>query len=87
MGNTGLPKLKVRFSVNGKAETEILDLEGVRKYLDASRSYDPFSYDPLFIVEGHACTSYKELVQLVNQSQYKDKELIEVALLSLVRGG
>ena len=80
MGNSGLPKLKVRFFVNGKAETDILDLEGVKKYLDAT-------YDPMFIVEGQVRTSYNEFVQLVTQSQYKDKESLEVVLIALVGGG
>ncbi len=80
MENPGLPKLKVKFFANGKAETEILDLEGVKKYLDAT-------YDPMFIVEGQVRTSYDEFVQLVTQSQYKDKELLEVVLLAVRDGG
>ncbi len=80
MGNSGLPKLKVRFFANGKAETDILDLEGVKKYADAMR-------EPFFIVEGQVRTSYDEFVQLVSQSQYKDKELLDVALLAFIDGG
>ncbi len=80
MENPGLPKLKVKFFANGKAETEILDLEGVKKYLDAT-------YDPMFIVEGQVRTSYNEFVQLVTQSQYKDRELLEVVLLAVRDGG
>jgi hypothetical protein len=87
MGNLGLPKLKVRFFVNGKAETDILDIEGVRKYLDTS--YDPMFVGEghIFIVEGHVLTSYNELVQLVTKSQYKDKELLDVVLLAIIHGG
>ncbi len=80
MGNSGLPKLKVRFFANGKVETDILDLEGVKKYSDAT-------HEPVFIVEGQVRTSYNEFVQLVSQSQYKDKELLEVVLLAVIDGG
>lgn len=80
MANPSLPKLKLRFFVNGKAETEILDLEGVKKYADAV-------HEPVFIVEGQARTSYNEFVQVLSQSQYKDKELLEVVLLAFIDGG
>ncbi|MFH0847513.1 MAG: hypothetical protein V1894_05630 [Chloroflexota bacterium] len=80
MGNPCLPKLKVKYFANGKFETDFVDLEGIKKYIDAL-------HEPMIIVEGQVRNSYNELVQLVNQSQYKDKELPEVVLLAFIDGG
>ena len=80
MANPSLPKLKLSFFANGKAETDIVDLEGLRKYSDAV-------HEPVFILEGQTRTSYDEFAQLISQSQYKDRELLEVVLLAFIDGG
>lgn len=76
-----LPKLKViRFPV-GYPREEIMDLEQARYR---------FSYNDLaaILVEGKPVQSHEELVQLASQDYFKDRELLEVVVISeFVSGG
>jgi len=73
-----LPKLKVK-TIPGYLE-EIRDLEQAKDL--------PFS-DVLVFAEGYRVNSYEELVQLVAQDSYRDREFVEVVVLpfGIVDGG
>ncbi len=73
-----LPKLKVKMHI-GHSSEEISDFEQGR--------YLPFSDHVLILVEGQVINSYEELVQLVAQDCYKDKESLEVVVTSAIGGG
>ncbi len=77
-----LPKLKVRSLLYGepREETEIDDLEQVKSHFAADSN-------TIVVVEGRILNSYDELIRLVAQDEYKDKELLEVMLLPLIGGG
>ena len=74
-----LPKLKVKLPF-GYPNEDICELE---------QSKYRFSYggEVLVVVEGQVVNSYEELVQLVKQEDYKNKEFLEVTLLPAIVGG
>lgn len=74
-----LPKLKVKRTWNPVEETH--ELEQARHLLFSRGA------DILVIVEGHMVSSYEELVQLVTQAPYKDKESLEVVMTPLWPAG
>jgi hypothetical protein len=76
-----LPKLKIRNWSDGYAGKEIRDFEQARYFL--------FNYGANIIVavEGQVIKSYEELVWLAGQDCYKNKEFLEVELLTVVNGG
>ena len=74
-----LPKLKIKKTWN--PVEEIHDLEQSRHLLFSRGS------DMLIIVEGQMVNSYEELVQLVAQAPYKDRESIEVIMTPLWPAG
>jgi PDZ domain-containing secreted protein len=43
--------------------------------------------DQMVMVEGKRAKSYDELVNLVSQEKYRDKEFIDVVLLPAIAGG
>jgi len=73
-----LPKLKVKLNV-GRLNEEIRDFEQA-KYL-------PFCDHLIILAEGQVINSYEELVQLAAQDCYKDKESLEVLVMTAVGGG
>ncbi len=77
-----LPKLRVRSLLSGEAsaETEVNDLEQVRRHFDADG-------ETIVVVEGQLINSYDELVKLIARGEFKGKEMIEVTLLPLIEGG
>ena len=72
-----LPKLKLKKDFGYPFE-EIRDFEQAQYFL--------FSYgtSAIVVVEDQVVNSYEELVQLAAQDCYKDKEFLEVLLLSTV---
>lgn len=73
-----LPKLRVKTFPSSNEETR-----------DFEQAKDLPFLDVLIFVEGQRINSYQELVQLVAQDPYKDRESLEVMVLSagLVDGG
>ena len=76
-----LPKLKVRRDWNPVEET--YDLEQARDLLFGQGT------DMLVIVEGETVHSYEELLQLATRDSYRNRDSLEVMVLSagLVDGG
>jgi hypothetical protein len=74
-----LPKLKVQTIRDLKLVEEILEIEQA-KYLVHANAH--------VVVEGQRINTYDELVQMVNQDGYRDREYLEVVLLPIeVAGG
>ena len=75
-----LPKLKIKIPF-GYPNEDFCDLEQARYRLN-------FLGGAVILVEGRAVQSYDELVEMANQDKYKDREFLEVVLLSdLASGG
>ena len=73
------PRLRVKWW--GRWEKEIS--------LEEAESLIPFRPDqPLaVIVDGHRLASYEELTRLVAKEEYRDEEIIDVALIMPMAGG
>ncbi len=71
---SALPKLKVVRVPVGYPKEEIMDLEAARYRLN----YDDMS---AILVEGRPVRSHEELVELVNQENFQNREFIEVTLV------
>ena len=71
---SNLPKLKIKLPF-GNPDEEIVDLEQARYRFH-------FGGDMVVLmIDGRAPQSYEELVQLVTQDKYKDKEFIDAEML------
>jgi len=71
---SNLPKLKIKLPF-GNPDEEIVDLEQARYRFH-------FGGDMIVLmIDGQAPQSYEELVQLVTQDKYKDKEFIDAEML------
>ena len=69
-----LPKLRIKLPF-GNPDEEIVDLEQARYRFH-------FGGDMVVLmIDGQAPQTYEELVQMVSQDKYKDKEFIEAELL------
>ena len=75
-----LPKLKITSSL--RYSEEIYDLEQAKDILFRSSGI-PMQ----FFIEGELIQSYDDLIQLIAQDQYKDKEFLEVKELPIMPGG
>jgi hypothetical protein len=73
-----LPKLKIKLPFSDPSEN-ICELEQAKYRLNFDEG--------TFLVEGQGVHSYDELVQIVTQDKYKNKEFLEVELLQLIAGG
>lgn len=73
---TTQPKLKIKM-YNGNEE--IRDLKEVKDLYS--------TWMMMVLVDGYVVNSYEEMVNLVTQEQYKDKEFVEVALVPFIEGG
>ncbi len=73
-----LPKLKVK-GLGWNVGEEIRDLEQARHF--------PFRHSVVITVEGQVVRSYEDLLQLIDQERYKDKEFLEVMFLPILGGG
>lgn len=73
-----LPRLKIK--VFGYSGEDICELEQARYRFN-------YSTDVAYIVEGQSITSHEELVKLATQKNNKDKEFLEVLVISDLVGG
>jgi hypothetical protein len=73
-----LPKLKIKLP-GGYPREEICELAEAENRLDF--------VDGVILVEGQSVHSRNELIQMVTQDKYKNKEYIEVVILSIIDGG
>ena len=71
------PKLAIK--IFGSPVEDVYELEQARYFLDFENK--------VVVVEGREVHSYDELVQIVGQEKYKNKELVEVMLLPVITGG
>ncbi|MFC2013346.1 hypothetical protein ACFLU8_00395 [Chloroflexota bacterium] len=75
-----MPKLKIISTL--RYNDEICDLEQAKDIL--FRSSGILTH---VVVEGQLIQSYEDLVQLISQEQYKDREFLEVRELPIMPGG
>jgi hypothetical protein len=71
-----LPKLRLKMP---DGQEEVHGFEEAKTYLS--------DWGVLFVVEGQVISSYEELIELADQSSYKDKEPLEVMLIPSIEGG
>jgi hypothetical protein len=72
-----MPKLVIR--VFGNPGEEICELEEARCFLNF--------YNRIVVVEGKDIHSYAELVQVISQERFRDREFIEVVQVPPIEGG
>jgi hypothetical protein len=75
---TRIPKLKIKLP-SGDPSEYICELEEAGDYLNFNEG--------VFLVDGQGVHSYDELVHIVSQEKYKNKEFLEVEFLQLIGGG
>jgi hypothetical protein len=75
---TKLPKIKIKLPPGYPAE-DAFELEESKSRLNFRRG--------MILVDGQRVKSYAELVRLVSQDKYKNKEFVEVDVILLVAGG
>lgn len=75
-----LPKLRIKPSSPTVAE-DIFDFEQARYRFNWG--HEPF----LIVVENQPVSSYEDLMELVQQDRFKEKEFLEVELQPLLAGG
>lgn len=75
---TELPKLKVKKEA-WKDESEIQDFEEAKDF--------PFSAEIIVVVEGQQVNSYDDLLKLVQQERFKNRQFLEVLFLPMITGG
>lgn len=74
-----LPKLKVK-RLFGYPDEDICELEQAKYRFN-------YGGDVVIMVEGQVVNSHEELVQLATQDNYKDREFLEVVLITELVGG
>lgn len=76
-----MPKVRVKSLLYGESKKSdtTYDLEMVKKHFDEG--------DAVVVVEGRLISSYDDLVNLLAQDQYKDKEPVEIMLVPIIEGG
>jgi PDZ domain-containing secreted protein len=72
-----MPKLMIKYF--GNLSGEVSELEEARYLLDFDEA--------IIVIEGQNVRSYDELVKIVSQERFKDKEFVEVMQMTLVQGG
>ena len=73
-----LPKLKIKFPFGDPSEY-VCELEEAKNCLNFNEG--------VFLIEGQGIHSYDELVSIVTQDKYQDKEFLEVEWLQYIGGG
>ena len=77
-----LPKLKVKMP-NGNEE--------IHEFEEAKSSFPNWAIQGILVLidgqERQVVKSYEELVNMVAQNQYKDREFLEMVLLPFIDGG
>ena len=78
-----LPKLRVKSLLGSEDTTDIYSLE------QAKNCFEYGSAEIIILVEGEGVNTHEELIQLAAKNSYKDREFLEVVVLSagLVDGG
>jgi PDZ domain-containing secreted protein len=72
-----MPKLMIKYF--GNLSGEVSELEEARYLLNFDEA--------IIVIEGQNVRSYDELVKIVSQERFKDKEFVEVMQMTLVQGG
>ena len=72
-----MPKLLVKFF--GDPGEEVCELEDAGYLIDF--------IDRIVVVDEQEVRSYEELVKMVNQEKYRDREIIEVVQIPAITGG
>lgn len=72
-----MPKLIIKPS--GQMSDQIWDLEQARKHLNFKGK--------IILVDGRRVRSYDELVEVVTQERYADKEFLDVVIMPVMAGG
>ena len=75
-----LPKLKVTEWMDGRPHEKIYELERAKEFFTLDSSM-------LVSVNGEVLVSYGDLLRLVEQDHYRDREFIKVELAPLIGGG
>lgn len=74
-----LPKLKVKEGLGWESTEEMRDFEQAKFF--------PFGSDLVVVIEGQIVGSYDELVKLVSEGKFDNKESLEVMFLPIIVGG
>jgi hypothetical protein len=72
-----MPKLLIKFF--GDPGEEVCELEDAGYLIDF--------IDRIVVVDEQEVRSYEELVKMVNQEKYRDREIIEVVQIPAITGG
>jgi hypothetical protein len=72
-----MPKLLVKFF--GDPGEEVCELEDARYLIDFT--------DRIVVVDEQEIRSYNELMKMVGQEKYRDREIIEVIQIPAITGG
>ena len=72
-----MPKLLIKFF--GDPGEEVCELEDAGYLIDF--------IDRIVVVDEQEVRSYEELVKMVNQEKYRDREIIEVIQIPAITGG
>lgn len=72
-----MPKLLVKFF--GDPGEDICELEEAKYLLDFT--------DRIVLVDGREARSYEELLKIVSQKKYTDREFVEVVQIPALAGG
>ena len=72
-----MPKLLIKFF--GDPGEEVCELEDAGYLIDFT--------DRIVVVDEQEVRSYEELVKMVNQEKYRDREIIEVVQIPAITGG
>ena len=75
-----LPRLKVTEWIDDYPHEKICDLEQAKGFFTLDSSM-------LVIVKGEVLASYGDLLRLVAQDHYRDREFLKVELAPLIGGG
>lgn len=76
---SSFPKLKITHFIDGLPSQELIDFEQAPYFL--------FNYGVIVLVEGTLIKSYEELVQLASQDSYRDRDVLNVQMETVVEGG
>ena len=76
-----MPGLKIRSLLDSGDETEICDLE------QAKSRFAQWPASIIVVVEGQVVNSQEELVQLVSQDRYQDREFLDAMVMPVIEGG
>jgi hypothetical protein len=73
-----MPKLKIKKQAWDK-DGEIQEFERAKDF--------PYDQELIIVAEGRQITSYDDLLKMITQDLYKNKEFLEVMFLPVIVGG